>query len=179
MQAQQEWGRVSELMDGELNVDSADREIARLKSDASARDVWDTYHLIGDAMRGSVPAMSGFAARFNERLAAEPTVLAPHRHAPRKLQTYALSVAASVAAIAVVGWMGLSVMKAETPSKEVAKAPEQVERPVPLVVPVQTQQVSVPATHVHEYLLAHSGISPTTQIQGVTSYIRTVSASDE
>jgi sigma-E factor negative regulatory protein RseA len=171
--------QVSTFMDGELNVDAGDREIATLKSDAVAREVWDTYHLIGDAMRGSVPAMPGFAARFSARLEDEPTVLAPHARTPRKMQTYALSAAASVAAVAVVGWMGYGVMKTEVPPVQVAKAPAAaLQQPKPaLTAPAPI--VSVPAQHVHEYMLAHSGISPTTQIQGVTNYIRTVSASDE
>ena len=75
---------VSTLMDGELNVDEGAREIARLKvnsADAPDRETWDAYHLIGDVMRdgaAGVPALSaGFSARFCERLAQEPTVLAP------------------------------------------------------------------------------------------------------
>lgn len=176
--------RVSEFMDGELNVDSAEREIARLKSDAAAREAWHTYHLIGEAMRGAnlaSPALTGFNARFSERLAAEPTVLAPHTRKetrPRKLQTYVLSAAASVAAVAVVGWMGLAVMKADAPPVQVAQKPA---APVaPLSAPVAVAPlVAGPAQHMHEYLLAHSGISPSTQIQGVTTYIRTVAVSEE
>lgn len=182
---------VSTLMDGELNVDEAAREIARLKSDASARDQWDTYHLIGDAMRGSTGGSAAFAARFSERLALEPTVLAPRPRLTRKMQTYALSAAASVAAVAVVGWMTLSVIKPAVPDGTLAKAPT-VEAPSKLatlqppataaIVPVAKDLSAADeaaAEPVQEYLLAHQGISPTTAIQGVTPYIRTVSSTGE
>ncbi len=196
--------RVSTLMDGEYNVDEAAREIARLTGDstaASLRDTWATYHLIGDTMRGSLaPSASAFGARFNERLAQEPTVLAPHTRsrntAGRKFQTYALSAAASVAAVAVVGWAALSMNKQDLPVGQIATAPtSQTQTRVaglqPSATVVQTEPLAaapqpaniavapVAPEQFQEYLLAHQGISPTTAIQGVTPYIRTVSSTGE
>ena len=187
---------VSTLMDGELNMDEAVREIARLKADASSRETWDTYHLIGDVLRGDASGRPGtagvtkFPGRFSERLALEPTVLAPHTHVTRslknKFQTYALSAAASLAAFAVVGWVALSTVKTETTNGELAKA---LVTPPPQVVVLRPQATKrqlqfakatdAASEHVHEYLLAHQGISPTTAIQGVTPYIRTVSSTGE
>jgi sigma-E factor negative regulatory protein RseA len=182
-------------MDGELDGDEAAREITQLKGDAPACEIWETYHLIGDAMRDGAsgtpiaPVLrSGFCARFGERLALEPTVLAPRAtRFTRKVQTYALAAAASAAAFAVVGWMALStpdtpgalgpdapgnlakslVAPVSSPPIAIVKAPPAVSRP-------QLAQTT-DAEHIHEYLLAHQGISPTTAIQGVTPYIRTVS----
>lgn len=183
---------ISTLMDGELNVDAAEREIARLKADAAARETWDTYHLIGDTMRNHVSAASGFTSRFRARLTAEPTVLAPRTRTSRKVHSYALSAAASVAAVAVVGWMAFNVMKPDAPASELVKAPAvqpsatatpvttaNVAAPQPAAAPSAPIAVATPAEHVHEYLLAHQGISPTTAIQGVTPYIRTVSNNGE
>jgi sigma-E factor negative regulatory protein RseA len=190
---------VSSLMDGELNVDEADREIARLKTDTALRGSWDTYHLIGDTLRGGRVGAAGFAGRFAERLAAEPTVLAPPRRAPRsRFQTYALSAAASVAAVAVVGWVAMSTLagKPETTPGTLAKAPSsQPLSPPPLatVPPSTMSQAPIAAPqpapaapvavaspeHLHEYMLAHQGISPSTAIQGVAPYIRTVSNAGE
>jgi sigma-E factor negative regulatory protein RseA len=199
---------VSSLMDGELNLDEAEREIARLKTDTSLRASWDTYHLIGDTLRGDTvvdAGVAGFAGRFAERLAAEPTVLAPPRRAPRsRFQTYALSAAASVAAVAVVGWVTMStlVVKPDTAAGILATAPlvqpvpSQPLAPQPQVAatpPAPAQQAPIAAVqpapvpaavlaspeHVHEYMLAHQGISPTTAIQGVAPYIRTVSSVGE
>src|SRR3972149_2926420 len=73
--------RISMLMDGEADESDLARNLVLLRSDAQLRRSWDTYHLIGDALRGHVePAL---AARVSERLAAEPTVLAPRRLATR------------------------------------------------------------------------------------------------
>lgn len=194
---------VSTLMDGELSADEAAREIARLKSDGALREHWDTYHAIGDAIRGSRTAQGGFTARFSERLALEPTVLAPQPHVRTggKVQTYALRVAASVAAVAVVGWAALNILKPTVPDGEMAlnsAAPTAVAVQKPAApaatdataVVAQTSEgaaapgqpaplVAVPAEHVKEYLLAHQGISPTTAIQGVAPYVRTVSNTGE
>lgn len=189
---------VSNLMDGELNVDDAAREIARLKTGAVFRENWDTYHLIGDVMRGSAAGRQGFAARLGERLAMEPTVLAPQasRLAPRftrKFQNRALSIAASLAAVTVVGWVAMTTVPntpgqmakgvaPQSASQLAAALPPVTQQPAMVPVPVPTvspQQAAAPADRMQEYLLAHQGISPSTAIQGVTPYIRTVSGSDE
>jgi sigma-E factor negative regulatory protein RseA len=191
---------VSNLMDGELNVDDAVREIARLKSDAAFRENWDTFHLIGDVMRGSAAGTRGFAARLGERLALEPTVLAPlaARPAPqftRRFQNRALALAASLAAVAVVGWVAITTVVPNTPGQlatgvapqsapQIAAAPGPATQP-PVAGSVAAPEAGVqaaaaaPAERMQEYLLAHQGISPSTAIQGVTPYIRTVSGSDE
>jgi sigma-E factor negative regulatory protein RseA len=86
---------VSALMDGELNSDDAAREIAHFKQDGThdgtRHEAWHTYHLIGDAMRGEqmqAEALSpGFSARLSEKLALEPTVLAPHRRTSKTATT--------------------------------------------------------------------------------------------
>ena len=107
------------------------------------------------------------------------SVVAP---AKSRFQTYALSAAASVAAVAVVGWMALSDISANKPAGgELAKAPNVV-APQVAAVPPQTAAALVAAVkpapaaeHLHEYLLAHQGISPSTAFQGVAPYVRTVS----
>ncbi len=197
MQAVDRLEHVSSLVDGELAAEEAVREIGRIKAadDTVRRDAWDAYHLIGDVLRdgaaGAPAASARFSARFSERLAQEPTVIAPA--AARELaarpvtnskgrwQTYAMSAAASLAAVAVVGWMALPNNSGSKPAGELAKAPAAAQ-PQVAAVPPQTATALVaaakptPATeHVHEYLLAHQGISPSTAFQGVAPYVRTVS----
>ena len=199
---------VSALMDGELDGDAAAREIGRLKADAASRGAWDTYHVIGDAMRGATVRSRkdapDFGLRFGEKLALEPTVLAPQlqpgqpgqTHQPasrfsRSLQTYALSAAASVAAVAVVGWVAFNTLRPDGAAvgQVAALAPvTQAQSPlqaasvnppvIPAAVPVEPP-VEPPVEHIHHYMLAHQGISPTTVFQGVAPYIRTVSSADE
>lgn len=198
---------VSTLMDGELNVDDASRQIARLKSDEALRERWDTYHLIGDAIRGSAAGRPGFAARVSERLAQEPTVLAPPTamRAPvlkRKIQNYLLPIAASIAAVAVVAWTSTATIKTEPPGQltkgttSQLQPQPQIANAKPAPAPVTAQQsgtpaaptptpvpgepvAEAPAERMQEYLLAHQGISPLTAIQGVAPYIRTVSGNND
>lgn len=191
---------VSALMDGELSAAEAGREIARLKSDSGLREHWDTYHAIGDAIRGGRGRHGDFTARLSERLAMEPTVLAPRTRTTGTAQTFALRAAASVAAVAVVGWAALNILKPIMPGAEMAQnsaapavlAGQKAAMPAGAVTaavgqnietPAATAQpaplVAVQAEHVNEYLMAHQGISPTTAIQGVAPYVRTVSNAGE
>jgi sigma-E factor negative regulatory protein RseA len=67
--------KLSALIDGELQSDSLHAHLGRLRADPELRGAWDTYHLIGDALRGQVgPRISD---RVVARLREEPTVLAP------------------------------------------------------------------------------------------------------
>ncbi len=61
---------VSALFDGELDAVEMDRVCARLKDEPDLRDAWDSYALIGDALRGTT--RGALPRTFSERLAAEP-----------------------------------------------------------------------------------------------------------
>lgn len=97
--------RISELMDGELSGLHADL-IVRHLGDTDARATWATYHAIGDILRGD--AGCDVAARVSARLAAEPTVLAPRPIASVQARGLGMSIAASVAAVTVVGYLALT-----------------------------------------------------------------------
>jgi len=98
--------QISALMDGELEGHAADQAIAALRAGGEALETWRLYHLIGDGMRDTRELSAGFTARFAERLAAEPTVLAPGRLPGRTpVRRFAYAAAASVAAVALVGWL--------------------------------------------------------------------------
>jgi sigma-E factor negative regulatory protein RseA len=166
--------KISALMDGELDERQAQHEFVRLERNGELRHKWNTFHLIGDALRGERLLLTDIAGVLGERLLQEPTVLAPRRRAVRKLATYALSAAASVAAVALVGWLALST---QSTREEVAMAPPAVVLPaaLPAAAPV-AQVASVPDEgRASEYLLAHQAFSPSTAIQGVVPYIRSVS----
>lgn len=167
--------RISALMDGELDGREARQELARLKQQDALRDSWDTYHLISDALRGDALLSANLKHRVIERLAREPTVLAPHRSAVRKLTTYALSAAASISAVALVGWVAISISTVDI-RPETARAPTLAAvLPPP---PPAPQLASIPNEgSMNEYLLAHQGFSPSTAMQGVAPYIRSVSVS--
>ena len=163
--------KISALMDGELDEQRARQELARLKQRHELRETWDTFHLIGDALRGDALLSANVKHRVSERLAQEPTVLASRRSAVGKIATYVLSAAASISAVALVGWVAISISTVSTPP-EIARAPT----PAPVRAAPAPQIASVPSEgSMNEYLLAHQGFSPSTAIQGVVPYIRSVS----
>ena len=160
--------RISAFMDGELEDHEAAAQVRRLKEDPELRAAWETYHLVGDALRGEVGYPSGLAARISAKLAAEPTVLAPISRTPsRNVRRVALSAAASIGGVALVAWLTL-FDNPFLPQQNLAvnQAP----------MGTQNQLAATPANgSVNDYLLAHQQFSPSTAMQGVASYVRTVS----
>jgi sigma-E factor negative regulatory protein RseA len=156
---------VSQLMDGELDAERLECACRGLRGTASM-ETWVCYHLIGDTLRGCGGLSPGFAQRFTARLSGEPTLLAPPRRqtAPAAI---AWAIAASVAAVGVVGWVALTTMP--LPPAAVAT----VER----ATSVRAADVRPPVDN--EYLLAHQDYSPTTAIQGVRPAALRVVAADE
>jgi len=169
--------KISALMDGELDDRQAREQLVRLKQDEELAGCWHTFHVIGDALRGEPVLSQGFNRRLADRLNEEPTVLAPQRREVKRMTAYALSAAASVSAVALVGWIAF-VNNPFAPQAELAKAPAATTLP-PATSPAP-QLASVPNDgRMNEYLIAHQGFSPSTSIQGVVPYIRTVSGAQQ
>ena len=148
-------------MDGELNDQEARATMSRLLSEPEARSGWAQYQLIGDALRDQYLLSIDVTERVSARLVDEPTVLAPRRRSivPTQFKRYALSMAASAAAVAVVGWLAWS----NGPLSPVSVASS----------PSPSPNLHL-ASNVRPYLLAHQEYSPATEIQGVAPYVRTV-----
>jgi len=161
--------KLSLLMDDQADRAECDHCLERMKDDAELRASWELYHLIGDVLRGTNDA--GLPRSFAARLAAEPTILAPRASAPRPAShsplRYALPIAASVAAVAVVAWIGLPQLQPSPVLQARMAAPVSV-----------TSTPVVPVAHdVGDYLLAHQRFSPSSAMSGVAPYVRTVSES--
>ena len=146
--------QISALMDDELAPDNADHLITSVKAGGECAECWATYHLIGDAMRGNPIFKADFHLRIMQTLDAEPTVLAPQVLAPHGIAKKSLvktpvvwSVAASVAAVAFVGWVVLQ---------------QQVQNGAD-AAPIEIAQ-NLPS----EYLLAHQASAPS----GAAYYIQ-------
>lgn len=168
--------KISALMDGEAEGQEARQAMLRLGDSDDAREAWAAYHLIGDVMRGEALPAFNVSRQVQAAVAREPSVLAPRpsRRVSRPL-TYALSAAASVSAMAVVGWMAFSTGNIVTPPAEVARAVVPAAVPQPQPQP-EAQLVSSPSDGLmNEYLLAHQGVSPGNSLHGVAPYIRTIS----
>jgi sigma-E factor negative regulatory protein RseA len=166
--------RISAFMDGELESTEAAAQIGRLKQEANLRETWETYHLIGDALRGEARMSRGLTARICVRLREEPTMLAP-RSLPtiRSVRRLALPIAASVGGAALVAWLALFNNPLSGPAPGSGPLAQKG------AGPAQGTAVAAPAKGaMNDYLLAHQQFSPSTTMQGVASYIRTVSTQD-
>jgi sigma-E factor negative regulatory protein RseA len=155
--------RISRLMDGEVDGAEADVAYRELKqSDGVA--VWVCYHVIGDVLRRTSDSTPGFAERFAARLDAEPTVFAPTPRQVTRLP-FVWAVAATVAAVSVVGWVAVRTLEPQPTAMANAREAAAVRSAQVMAQPVSP-----------DYLLAHQEYSPTTQIQGVGPYLRSVAA---
>lgn len=144
--------RISDLMDGELAASERDPAWKAVVADAESRQAWETYHLIGDCLRGEAVTRScaggDSTARIFAKLADEPTVLAPRRGAVDAIGSrtrVALAMAASVATLGVVGVIATRAPEPAVPQM----AQQKVQQPV--------QQVAngAPVPQVNDYLALH------------------------
>ncbi|WP_434928564.1 sigma-E factor negative regulatory protein [Shewanella sp. HL-SH2] len=73
VKSSQEW--VSAAVDGEVD----DQTLAQLASDVDSHQEWQRYHMIGDTMRGELPAAIDLdiTASIAAAIALEPTIMAP------------------------------------------------------------------------------------------------------
>ena len=158
---------ISMLMDGELCGDEADTLLKKLNHHSDGQQEWLVYHLIGDALRqpGCIPETIGLS--FYERLAAEPTVLAPLARRQAKSGFYAMSAVASIMAIAFLGWVSVQINN-EPNNRQLQQQAKLRDNAVRAVVSPINEGMN-------DYLLAHQEFSPSTDVRGAASYIRTVS----
>ena len=164
--------KISALMDGELMQTELAEPLRALREEGEALEAWRTYHLISDSLQDTRILSSGFSARFVERLALEPTILAPAsvpRHGVQRPYWAPLSAAASLAAVALVGWLAFQGSGPDGQQVAQNKAQDAVKAAVAVVVPMTRE--------VNDYLLAHQNYSPRSTLQGVAPYVRTVSDS--
>jgi sigma-E factor negative regulatory protein RseA len=160
--------QLSALIDGELDVASAEHVIKAAKVGGELRSCWAHYHLIGDAIRGDIGhneahTSHDFSARVMGALENEPIIFAPNTNINTSTgnvdgvskasrgNSRAWSIAASVAAVMFVGVMVLQLNQTEE------------------LAPVEIAQ-SVPT----EYLQAHQAAAP----NGAAFYIQTASLTE-
>ena len=171
---------LSAYMDGELPAPERDGLLQAVKSGASIRADWCVYHCIGDVLRSDETAcLSGdVEQRFKGRFEQEPFLFAPEvakafaaqRSDSAGKWRMPLSVAASVAALLVVG----SVVVIQHSAEPLQSAQAPVKPAVaPQLVP-QAPGVDAAAGPVsNEYLMAHRNYSAGLAMRGVVSHVRT------
>jgi sigma-E factor negative regulatory protein RseA len=117
------------------------------------RQLWDTYHLIGDVLRNEDLAIKPsdlFYARVSKAIDAEPPIVAPHlrKRRPMRLGLSGLAVAAAVASVV---WVALPYFSDTSPDSG----------------QVQVLASANDDADLRDYLEAHrqiAGISPVRQV---------------
>jgi sigma-E factor negative regulatory protein RseA len=155
--------KISILMDGELSVEETELLLLRIKQHPEARQGWQDFHLISDALRQPDFVHKDISASIFERLKNEPTVLAPNSKRNSKTSYFAMSAVASIMAMAFLAWLSVQIDSVPLHQQALQAANEM--RPANL--PVNEK--------INDYLLAHQEYSPSTDMRGASSYIRTVS----
>lgn len=112
--------QISALMDGELDDEESRIVFGQVKQHEDLRGEWEIYHLIGDSLRQAPVWQDDFSARFAERLAAEPTVLAPRPIRSQSRHPVSWPLAASVAAVSLVAWTAFHLNQPDGAARQAA-----------------------------------------------------------
>lgn len=173
--------KLSALMDGEAAEQEAQVLWAALREDEELRRRWLDYQVIGDALKGEGHLDHDLTGRVMQALEAEPTVLAP-RTSPSSRAAWrrqAMALAASLAGVAVVGWLALGGGRA--PQREIV-AQQQVPAAtiqtavVPVSETIPASPIRQASPDMQEYLIAHEAQSSLLEFRGGAEHIRTVAA---
>lgn len=170
---------LSTLLDGELESHEAHALMKAAVRDSKLRQAWQTYVLIGDQLRQEGPAATDLTASVMARIQAEPVVLAPGQVRTEGRLHALLALAASVAGVAVVGWLALSGSSQHEPtvSQMATVSPAPTFMSVPSNVSGSPMTVAATAslqTDMREYLLAHHMHASSFRLGDSTEHVRTV-----
>jgi len=163
--------KISALMDNELDARELHEPLCALGEDGDARETWRTYHLISDALRGGAMLSANCAPRVAQRLAQEPALIGPLPSAIRQPEGarwfVPSALAASIAAVALVGWVALAPQQGVGPAPApIAQAPQAERAKQPAQLPLTSAA--------QDYLIAHQAFSPRNSLQGMALYVRSV-----
>ncbi len=170
--------RISALVDGELDAREHQASVDKLLAHSENRKVWGRYHLIGDALKRSLPQGMdhGFSSRVMVALNNEPTVLAPP--APTKLswgqRVAGLAVAASVTAVAVLGVQFMYQQDGQTLTPQVAQTSTGLS---PIVQSQQVVRANVKQSSVKQSSVQQSSVQQPNVQQSLSANIQTVTQS--
>ncbi len=192
--------KISMLMDGE-EVVANEIIIDELLEDASLRNIWSRYHLIGDCLRGYTPdsRVGDISVAVRDRLQNEPVPFMPRKQKAVWLKPLAgFAIAASVVMFAVLGIQKENIPVNTTPDPVVATGDvEKVFEPVQSEVAdfptvsssSDTLLVSTPVRlnappsilkqPPNHYLVNYNEHRSNGGIHGISSYVRTVSIETE
>ncbi|MFV0283169.1 MAG: sigma-E factor negative regulatory protein [Castellaniella sp.] len=119
---------VSSWVDGEADIRAEELDTPY------GRQIWDTYHLIGDVMRSpdlAIRPSDRFYVRVSAAIEAEPAIVAPSPLVRRHLVRNGLSGLAVAAAVVSVVWMARPYLFAPAAAPTAAPVMAQADDPAP------------------------------------------------
>lgn len=172
---------LSALFDGELEPHEARPLVRRIGQDREMREAWQAYALIGDQLRREYRGEPDLTAAVMARICEEPVVLAPRNLARRGRHHPLFALAASVAGVAVVGWLALAD-NLRSPAAEGGLA---AVAPAPTIARLSDNRLNQPVAarpadpsalrgEINEYLLAHHTQAATFRLGDSADHARTV-----
>ncbi|TVO65786.1 sigma-E factor negative regulatory protein [Denitromonas ohlonensis] len=166
--------RISALLDGNLDAQAVEPVLNSVGESADVRRQWDHYCLIGDALRNEPELSCDLSVRVMASLAQEPTVLAPLASRPPtsasplgKSWGKLLPLAASVAGVAVVGWLAIPQSTDTSVIQMASVAPQPL-----MASAVETNRQD--REPLRAYLFAHQSLANQGAIPAVAPFVRTV-----
>ena len=158
--------KISALIDGELAASEMHETCNSMCHDDELRCACGAYVLIGDVLRREPHLATEITGTVLDRLVDEPVVLAPQKlvsswRERREWHRPLLALAATLAGVAVVAWLGLS--------------PQTAQQEQQLAQQRQAAVATASGADMQEYLIAHQIHSGGTYLNGETQHIRTVS----
>jgi len=175
--------QISALVDDEIALEDAEHLMASMQPNSHAAEAWSQYHLIGDVMRGASTLSPNFKHNLMAKIDLEATVLSPNAawiketkdkqeaasqvaNSIHKLPI-SWSIAASFAAVMVVGW---TVLQTQVPSPVQPAMIAQATAPQETPALVAANEQAIP----DEYLMAHQASAPSAS----SYYIKSASYSE-
>jgi len=195
--------QVSALVDGQVQGEEFARTLAYLAGTPQAQDTWDTYHLIGAAMRSSGATMRAhdpaFVARLRSKLAEETietiaaSALLIRAEGKKGIKVVAandpwwkrVAGLASVALVAVLAWQSVALLGPASGSgdsaAQLAKAPTPAAPPVApstLVAARSAPGLIIRDPQLDAMLAAHRQMGGATALQMPSGFMRNATFSE-
>ena len=179
---------ISALADGQLQGEAFDRGVELAAGDGEGREIWHTYHLIGDVLRSgehvTVTVPTAFLGRLQSRLRHEPplsgavhgtggadAVFLPAPPTAANDPSFRWKLAAgfsSIAAVAALGWAAVGGFVAKPELAQLAVVPPAA------VVTASERGLMIRDAHLDEFLAAHRQLGGATALQMPAGFLRNV-----
>ncbi|MGD9387892.1 MAG: sigma-E factor negative regulatory protein, partial [Gammaproteobacteria bacterium] len=164
--------QLSALLDGELPEAEVPMAVRRMSRDPALRDAVLRYSLVGDVLRGELPAdrPAGLVERVRAELADAPALAAGRKPSRVGRLAAGFAVAASVALVALVALPG---RQAELPPPELSAT--EIASPSPeqlmAIPPVYTRAAGGGPDRLTRYYVNHSEYAPALSGRGTLTRI--------